>query len=74
MNLGKAIKVVRIEADMHQEELASEIGCDKSHLSLLEMNKRNPSIPMLCKIAARCWVTPSELLKKAEDYEKITNT
>lgn len=52
INLGKAIKICRIERDMKQKELASLAGISISYLSLLERGKRDPNLSTIQKITS----------------------
>lgn len=52
MDLGQAIKTLRMKAGMTQEQLAARCGMSINGVSLIEMGKRTPStgtIELLCK-------------------------
>lgn len=49
-SLGKNIKLCRVLKGLRQKELANEAGISVSYLSLLERDKRNPSLSTLQKI------------------------
>jgi XRE family transcriptional regulator, master regulator for biofilm formation len=51
MNYGKAIRIARSIADLSQGELADKSGLDRSYLSLIESEKRKPSIETLQNIS-----------------------
>jgi transcriptional regulator with XRE-family HTH domain len=51
MNIGKAIKLCRIQRGLSQAELAEKSGLSVSYLSLLERNKRDPLISTVNSIA-----------------------
>jgi len=51
MNYGRALKVARAIAGLQQKELARAAGLDPSHVSLIEMGKRKPSVSALEKLA-----------------------
>ena len=51
MTLGENIRKKRLEYDLQQEELAKRVGIKKAMLSLIERNKRKPSLDTLSKIA-----------------------
>jgi transcriptional regulator with XRE-family HTH domain len=51
MNLGKAIKLCRVQKNLRQAELAAESGISVSYLSLLEKGKRDPNFSILQSIA-----------------------
>lgn len=51
MTLGNAIKVVRTASGIRQRALAQKIGVTANYLSLVEGDKREPSISFLNKLA-----------------------
>ena len=52
MNLGKAIKLCRMQENMSQIELARLAGISVSYMSLLERGKRDPSFSTVEKVAS----------------------
>lgn len=51
MTLGNAIKVVRTASGIRQRALAKKIGITANYLSLVEGDKREPSISFLNRLA-----------------------
>jgi len=51
MNYAKAVRIARSIADVSQAELADRSGLDRSYLSLIEGEKRKPTIKTLQSIA-----------------------
>ena len=51
MNLGQAVKRVRKNKGLNQEQFCNEVGITQSFLSGIENNKKKPSIDVLEKIA-----------------------
>jgi transcriptional regulator with XRE-family HTH domain len=51
MNLGRTIRMCRTQRGLSQAELADRADCSVSYLSVLENNKRDPTLSMLTKIA-----------------------
>lgn len=51
MNYGKAIKIIRSAKDINQKELARLTNLDPSYISLIENNKRKPTLNTLEKIS-----------------------
>lgn len=66
MNIGKAIKILRIERDIDQRGLSTLCGFDKSYISLIESNKRDPSFKSLVKISKSLKLNVSDLFLLAE--------
>jgi transcriptional regulator with XRE-family HTH domain len=53
VTLGNAIKVVRTATGMKQRELAEQVGVTANYMSLVEGDKREPSISFLNRLAKR---------------------
>ncbi len=51
MDLGKIIKLLRISAGLKQETLAAKLGVSANYISLIENNKREPSLTFLRGLA-----------------------
>jgi len=65
--LGPAIRRVRRERGLTQEELATEVGASMAHLSRLESGARQPSLDGLLRVAAALGVEVGELLEASEE-------
>ena len=61
--LGKRIKELRKKLDMTQEDLAFEVGVDRSYMGFIERGERNPTLDKLKKLANSLKVSLSELFK-----------
>lgn len=53
MNLGKSIHTLRKRKNLSQDEFSNLIDIDQSYLSLIENNRKKPSIKLLEKISER---------------------
>lgn len=51
MNIGQAIRMCRTRRGVSQAELAQHADCSVSYLSMLENNKRDPTLSTLSQIA-----------------------
>jgi len=51
MNLGAAIKILRRKSLMSQSDFAEAIGITQPYLSLIEKNRKKPSLEVLEKIS-----------------------
>lgn len=51
MNIGKAIKMCRVQRNLTQAELAKKVGLSDSYISLMEQGKRDPSMSTIESIA-----------------------
>ncbi|SRR5437773_946157 len=50
MDYGRALKIARAMAGLQQKDLADIAGMDSSHVCLIEMGKRKPSLGALEKL------------------------
>jgi transcriptional regulator with XRE-family HTH domain len=51
MNIGKLVGMLRAAEELSQTELASELGVTRAYLSQVENGHKEPSLPLLRKIA-----------------------
>jgi len=64
------LKVVRVELDLSQEDLANMVGATRQTIGLIEAGKYNPSLNLCLQI---CWATGKtldELFWKEEDVDE----
>jgi transcriptional regulator with XRE-family HTH domain len=64
--LGRAVRALREERDMSQEELAAAAGISTPHLSYIERGGRNASVGVAARIARALGLAFSELVLRAE--------
>jgi transcriptional regulator with XRE-family HTH domain len=64
--LGRAIRDLRADLNISQEELAGRSGMHRTYLGGIERGERNPSYTNILRIAAALDVPASELLSVAE--------
>ena len=63
--IGEQIRVIRKAKKLSIEDVAYDINIGINYLSQVERGQRNPSIKVLCKIAAALDVSPASFLPKA---------
>lgn len=56
---------------MTQEQLALEVGMERSYVSDLERGTRNPSVRALGRLAEALKVEPKELLEEPDSLMRI---
>ena len=61
--LGRRIKTLRKELGLTQEDLAFEVGVNRSYMGFIERGEKNPSLAMLKKIAKALGVSLSVLFQ-----------
>ena len=67
--MGFAIKTCREYRKMNQATLAKEIGLSRSYLCLIELNKREPNLQVLQKIAEALKISLPILIFLASEKE-----
>ena len=68
--LGHELRKAREEADLTQEELSSAANIDRSYISLLENNKKSPTVDLLFRLCDALGVSASGLLASVEATRK----
>ena len=73
MKYGKAIRICRAARGLSQKDLATKVGLDSSHISLIEAEKRSPSLETIERIAKSLNV-PLHLLTLLASEQKDVKT
>ncbi len=60
--LGDKIKIFRKKADLTQEDLAFQVGVDRSYMGFLERGERNPTLTTMIKVSQVFKIPVRELL------------
>ena len=68
---GKAVRAIRQDKKISQEELGDLCGLHRTYISDIELGKRNVSLENIDKIAYALQVKKSELFIEVEQYEGI---
>lgn len=66
MNLGQRIKQRREALRLTQEQLANKLGLTSQYISIIEQDKRSPSLSALAKLAEELGVTVDFLVSGKE--------
>lgn len=64
MNLGKEIRMRRVQNDMNGKEFAAKLGITIQYLSAIEHNRRNPSMNLLRKMAKELGCSVFEFIEE----------
>jgi transcriptional regulator with XRE-family HTH domain len=62
---GKAVRMLRLEKGLSQQQLADACGLDLSYIGQIERGKRNPTLGVMHGIAKVLKTKVSDLLKMA---------
>jgi transcriptional regulator with XRE-family HTH domain len=65
--LGQEIRKARLKAGMTQEELAAKARMTREYVSLLELNKRMPTLPVFVRLCRSMGISAPNLLAKFEE-------
>jgi transcriptional regulator with XRE-family HTH domain len=65
---GKVLKKLREALDLSQEEVAFRATLDRTYISLLERDERQPTITTIFGLAEALEMQPYELVKEIKDY------
>ena len=72
MNVGQAIKMCRTRRGVSQNDLARRAECSVSYLSMLENNRRDPTLSTLTKVAQALNVPMGILFFLASEHGELT--
>lgn len=64
--LGNKLREARLRAGLTQEELAYEADVDRTYISMLENDRKSPTVEMLFRICQPLGTTASQLLASVE--------
>ena len=64
--LGKELKSVREAVGMSQERLAFEAGVHRTYISLLERDRKSPTLNVLIRICRALGISAAELVARVE--------
>lgn len=68
--LGKELRKARMRAGLTQEELAFAAHVDRTYISMLENDKKSPTVDMLMRICQPLGIAASQLLAQVEKAMK----
>ncbi|WP_454832826.1 helix-turn-helix domain-containing protein [Pseudoxanthomonas wuyuanensis] len=71
MNVGQAIRLCRTQQGASQSAIAHRANCSVSYLSMLENNKRDPTLSTITKIAEALHVPIGLLFVLAADQNEL---
>jgi transcriptional regulator with XRE-family HTH domain len=71
MDYGKALRIGRAIAGLQQKELAELAGVDPSHISLIEIGKRKPSLDAVSKLSKALQIPEPLLTLLAAEPEDL---
>ncbi len=64
--LGDELRVARLAAHWTQEKLAEEAEISRNYVSLLELNRKSPTVDMLFAVCEALGVSTTDLIRRVE--------
>ena len=61
---GETVRELRKKKGWSQEDLALEVGLDRTYIGGVERGERNISLRNICRLAQALGVSPSQLLEQ----------
>jgi len=65
--VGEEIRRARQKAGLSQEAVADKAGLHRTYISLVERNKKSPTLDTLFRICQAIGVSATAIVKKVED-------
>ncbi len=73
MNIGQVLRLIRVNKNNSQKEMAEKLGISQNYLSLIESNKKEPSHDKITEIANKLKISKEALLLAASDVPDELN-
>lgn len=70
--LGDELRNARNNAQMTQEQLSFAAEIDRTYVSMLENNKKSPTVEVLLRICKALGVSASEIISRVENAPKAS--
>lgn len=67
MKIGYILKLLRVRLKLSQSEMADKLGISQNYLSLLESDKREPSLEKIARFAGKLGISKDALLLACSD-------
>ena len=64
--LGEELRKARAKAGLTQEELSARAGIDRTYVSMLEHDKKSPTVDVLFRLCDALGVSAARLMAKVE--------
>lgn len=64
--LGEELRRARLAAAWSQEELAERAGISRNYVSLLELNRKSPTIDTLLAICSALEISAADVIRRVE--------
>jgi len=65
--VGEELRAARLAANLTQEKLADEAGISRNYVSLLELNRKSPTVDLLLGLCDTLGVSAADLIRRVEN-------
>jgi transcriptional regulator with XRE-family HTH domain len=65
--VGEELRAARLAANLTQEKLADEAGISRNYISLLELNRKSPTVDLLLGLCDTLGVSAADLIRRVEN-------
>ncbi len=72
LHFGQALRESRLKLGLSQEELALESNLDRTYISMLEREVKNPTLATISKLAKSLGTTPLQLVSRSQQLSGKT--
>ena len=66
LGLGRAVRDVRVERELTQEELSLATGVHRNYIGGIERGERSPTVLIVSRLAAGLAISLADLITRAE--------
>lgn len=63
---GRAVRAVRLEQGLSQEDLAAQAGIERSHMGKIERGEHMPTLALLLRISTALGISSADLMASTE--------
>jgi transcriptional regulator with XRE-family HTH domain len=67
--LGDELRAARLAAKWSQERLAEEAGISRNYVSLLELNRKSPTVDVLLALCRALEISAAAIIRRVEQQD-----
>ena len=68
--LGEELRKARLQAKWSQERLAEEAGISRNYVSLLELNRKSPTVDTLLAVCQALGISAATIIRRVENADE----
>ena len=66
---GQELRRARLKAELTQEQLAGKARLTREYVSLMELDKRTPTIPVFIRLCKALGISAAKMITKLEEHD-----